>query len=330
MKEEPMDRRHTRRDAMLLLTAVFIVPLSGYAQTYPVKPVRVISPYPPGSSADIIGRIYAPKLTEALGRPFIVDNRAGASGNIAAELVARTAPDGYTLLLLNTPIASSQFLYKGLTFDVARDFQPIGMLGLAAYLLVVNTSLPVQNVKELVALVKTRPGKLTYASTGVGGGLHLTMEMLKMQTGIDMLHVPYKGSSSTVPDMIGGRIDVMFGSAPALLPHVRAGRIRALGISSAQRSAAAPDVPTIAESGVPRFESVSFTSLAAPAATPRSIVSLLNAAIAKGAQSPDVSSALANQGTEPALMTPEQTRAFIRDEIVKWKKVVTAAGVQAE
>jgi tripartite-type tricarboxylate transporter receptor subunit TctC len=303
---------------------------AGSTEAYPTKPVRVVSPYPPGSSADIIGRIYSPKLTEALGRPFIVDNRPGASGNIAGELVARAAPDGYTLLLLNTPIASSQFLYKNLTFDVARDFRAIGMLGLAPYLLVVNSSLPVKSVKELVALAKTRPGKLTYASTGTGGGLHLTMEMLKMQTGIDMLHVPYKGSSSTVPDMIGGRIDVMFGSAPALLPAVRAGRIRALGISSVKRSSAAPDVPTIAESGVPGFESVSFTSLAAPAATRSNIVSLLNAAIEKAVDSSDVSNALANQGTEPAPMKPEQTGAFIRDEIAKWKKVVTAAGVHAE
>lgn len=332
-----MDRRPTMRQAMLLLMAAF-VPLSAYAQAaatgsrqaYPAKPVRVVAPYPPGSSADIIGRIYAAKLTEALGRQFIVDNRAGASGNIAGELVARATPDGYTLLLLNTPIASSHLLYKSLPFDVVRDFQPIGMLGIAPYLLVVNTSLPVKSVKELVALAKARPGKLNYASTGTGGGLHLTMEMLKTQTGIDMLHVPYKGSSTTVPDMIGGRIDTMFGSAPALLPHVKAGRIRALGISSAKRSAAAPDVPTIAETGVPGFESVSFTSLAAPAATPRSVILLLNAAIAKGAQSTDVSSALSNQGTDTALMTPEESGAFIRDEIEKWKKVVTSAGVRIE
>jgi tripartite-type tricarboxylate transporter receptor subunit TctC len=325
-----MHGRRTTPLAMLLLVAALVIPLSGYAQTYPSKPVRVVSPYPPGSSADIIGRIYAPKLNEALGRPFIVDNRAGASGNIAGELVARAAPDGYTLLLLNTPIASSPLLFKNLPFDVARDFQPIGMLGIAPYLLVVNVSLPIKSTKELVAFAKTRPGKLTYASTGTGGGLHLTMEMLKMQTGIDMLHVPYKGSGSTVPDMIGGRIDVMFGSAPALLPHVRAGRIRALGISSTKRSAAATDIPTIAESGVPGFESVSFTSLAAPAATPRNIVRLLNSAIEKSVQSTEVSTALANQGTEPMLMTPEQTGSFIRDEIVKWKKVVTAAGVHAE
>lgn len=334
-----MDRKRALCDAMLLLTAALIAPLSIHAQaaskssepSYPTKPVRVVAPYPPGSSADVIGRIYAPKLAESLGgRQFIVDNRPGASGNIAGEIVARAAPDGYTLLILNTPLASSPLLYKSLPFDVVRDFAPIGMLGLAPYLLVVNTSLPIKTVKELVAYVKARPGKLTYASTGIGGGLHLTMEMLRMHTGMEMLHVPYKGSSSTVPDMIGGRIEAMFGSAPALLPHVRAGRIRALGISSAKRSAAAPDIPTIAEAGVPGFESVSFTSLAAPAKTPRDVIMVLSSAIAKAAQSQEVSTALANQGTEPAILTPEQMAAYVRDEIVKWRKVVVAAGVQAE
>ena len=331
------------RDAMLLLTAAFIAPLV-YAQTassfdksssapgqgYPTKPVRVISPYPPGSSADLIGRIYSPRLGESLGRPFIVDNRAGASGNIAGELVARAAPDGYTLLLLNSPIATSPLILKSVPFDAQRDFQPAGMLGLSPHFLVVNNAMPVKNMKELVALAKSRPGKLVYASTGIGGTLHLAMESLKLQTGIDMLHVPYKGSAMTVPDMIGGRIDVMFGSVPALIAHVRGGRIRPLGIASLKRSAAAPDIPTIAESGLPGFESTSFTSLAAPAKTPRSIISLLNSTIAQSTQSAEVASALANQGTDVALMSPEQVRNHIRDEIAKWKKVVIAAGVQPE
>jgi tripartite-type tricarboxylate transporter receptor subunit TctC len=315
---------------MFALAAACVAPLLAHAQAYPTKPVRVVCPYPPGSSADIIGRIYAPKLAEALGRPFIVDNRVGASGNIAGELVARAAPGGYTLLLFNTPIATSPLIIKGVPFDAQRDFQPIGMLGLAPHLLVVNNAMPVKNVKELVALAKSKPGKLVYASTGIGGGLHLAMELLKLQTGIDMLHVPYKGSGTTVPDMIGGRIDVMFGSAPALLGHVRAGRIRPLGIASAKRSAAAPDIPTIAETGLPGFESVSFTSLAAPAKTPSSIVTLLNSTIAKSAQTPEVSSALANQGTDLALMTPAEVSTYIRDEIAKWKKVVAAAGIHAE
>ena len=314
---------------MALLVAALIAAPSLCAQSYPVKPVRVVAPYPPGSSADVIGRIYTPKLSEWLGRQFVVDNRPGASGNIAGELVARSAPDGYTLLILNTPIAASPLILKNVPFDAVRDFAPIGMLGLAPYLLVVNVAMPVKTVNELVAYVKARPGKLTYASTGVGGGLHLTMEMLRMYTGIEMLHVPYKGSSSTVPDMIGGRIDVMFGSAPALLPHVRAGRIRAISISSAKRSAAAPDVPTIAES-IPGFESVSFTALAAPTGTPRNVISVLNAAIGKAPESADIVRALTTQGTDPAPMSPEGLAVFIREEIAKWKKVVTAAGIKGE
>ena len=300
------------------------------AQPYPTKPVRVISPYPPGSSADIIGRIYAPRLADALGKPFIVDNRAGASGNIAAEIVARAAPDGYTLLLLNTSIVASQPLYKSLPFELARDFQSTGMLGLAAYLLVVNVSVPVKSVQELVALARARAGKMIYASTGIGGGLHLTMELLKMQTGISMLHVPYKGTSTAVPDLIGGQVETMFGSAPALLPHVKSGRIRALGISSLTRSTALPDIPTIAESGQPGFESVSFTALAVPTGAPRGVITRLNTAINQSARAQDTITALANQSTEAAPMTPEQTTAYIRDEIVKWKKVVIAAGVKGE
>jgi tripartite-type tricarboxylate transporter receptor subunit TctC len=324
-----MDRRYGISDAMLLI-ATFIVAVSTYAQSYPVKSVRVISPYPPGSSADVIGRIYTPKLSEIFGRQFVVDNRAGAAGNIAGEIVAHSAPDGYTLLLLNTPLVSSQPLYKDLTFDVARDFQPIGMLGIAPHMLVVNLSSPAKTVQELIAFAKARPGKLTYASTGTGGSLHLTMEMFKTQTGTNMLHVPYKGSAFTVPELIGGQVDVMFGSIPSLLPHVKSGRIRALGVSSVKRSPVVPDIPTIAESGLPGFESYTWLTLAGPAGTPRDVVTALNAAIAKCVQSPETATMLANQSTEPSLMTPQQTAAFIRDEIVKWKKVVAAAGVKGE
>ncbi len=174
------------------------------AQPYPTKPVRIVAPYPPGSSADIIGRIYAPRLIDALGKQFVVDNRSGASGNIAAEIVARSAPDGYTLLILNTSIVASQPLYKSLPFDIARDFQSVGMLGIAAYVLTVNQNVPAKTVQELVALAKSRNGKMIYASTGIGGGLHLTMELLMMQTGMRMLHVPYKGTAFAVPDLIGG------------------------------------------------------------------------------------------------------------------------------
>lgn len=316
--------------ALPLLFAMMLTPAMTIAQDYPVRPVRVLSPYPPGSSADIIGRIYAPRLADTLGRQFVVDNRAGASGNIAAEIVARATPDGYTLLLLNTAVVASQPLYKNLPFDVSRDFQSVGMLGIAAYVLVVNHAVPAKSVQELVALARAREGKLIYASTGIGGGLHLTMELLMMQTGVRMLHVPYKGSAMAVPDLIGGRFDTMFGSAPALMPHVKSGRIRALGITSLQRSAALPDIPPIAESSVPGFESVSFTALAVPTGTPRAVIARLNTVINQHAKSADTLTALANQSTEVSPMTAEQTTAYIRDEIIKWKKVVVTAGVKGE
>jgi tripartite-type tricarboxylate transporter receptor subunit TctC len=312
------------------ILSLALFPTLPHGQSYPTKPVRVISPYPPGSSADIIGRIYSPKLTDALGKQFVVDNRAGASGNIAAEIVARAAPDGYSLLLLNTSIVASQPLYKNLPFDIARDFQAVGMLGFAAYLLTVNNAVPVKSVQELIALAKQRAGKMIYASTGIGGGLHLTMELLMMQTGIKMLHVPYKGTAFAVPDLIGGQVEVMFGSAPAMSPHVKSGRIRALGITSLKRSPALPDVPAIAEAGVPGFESVSFTAFAVPTGTPHTVIGTLNTVINQSARSTEVVTALANQSTEAAPMTPEATTAYIRDEIVKWKKVVVAAGVKGE
>ncbi len=316
--------------AMLLLMAAFTVTAPSRAQNFPVKPVRLVAPYPPGSSADVMGRLYAPKLGEICGQQFIVDNRPGATGNIAGDLVAHAAPDGYTLLLLNTGLVSSQPLYKDLTFDVGRDFQAIANLGTAPQMLVVNAASPFKTVQELIAFAKANPGKLAYASTGNGATTHLTMVLFNLQTGTSMLHVPYKGSSITVPELIGGRVDLLFGSVTSLLPHVRSGRMRALGVSSAQRSTLVPDVPTIIESGLPRFEAYTWTTLAGPAGTPRNAVRVLNAAVAKSVQSPEFAAALANQSTEPMLMTPEQTAQFIRDEIVKWRKVVLAAGVKSE
>ncbi len=300
------------------------------AEPYPSRPVRVVVPYPPGSSADVMGRIYARSLTEAFNRQFVADNRPGASGNIAAELVARAQPDGHTLLVLNTSVAANHLLQKTTPFNVERDFVVIGMLGIAPYLLVVNNTVAAKDVKSLIALAKAAPGKVIYASTGVGGGLHLTMELFKMQTGIDMLHVPYKGSSTTVPDMVGGRIDVMFGSAPSLLPHVRAGRIRALAITSARRSASAPEIPTASESGVPGFESATFGAFAAPAKTPADIVGILNTAIGKASESKEVSTALAHQGTDTSRMTPEQAKAYVLGQVAKWKKVIDSAGIRID
>src|SRR5215813_435331 len=231
------------------------IPLAASAQTYPTKSVRLVSPFPPGSSADFNSRLFGPKLSELLGQQFVVDNRPGAAGNIGAELVARSAPDGYTLLTAPASLATSAPLYKKLTFDFARDFEPVAMLTSSPHVLAVRLTLPPKTVKELVALMKAKPGQVTYASTGVGSSSHLTMELFRLSTGIEFVHVPYKGSANTVPDLIGGQVDMTMSSAISLLPHIRAGRIRALAITSLNRSPVAPDLPTIAESGYPGFES---------------------------------------------------------------------------
>ena len=315
---------------LALAFAIAAAPAAIARNKWPDKPVRMVVPFPPGGNTDVVARLLAPRLAEEYGQQFIVDNRPGATGNIAGDLVAHAAPDGYTLLLLNTGLVSSQPLYKDLTFDVGRDFQAIANLGTAPQMLVVNAASPFKTVQELIAFAKANPGKLAYASTGNGATTHLTMVLFNLQTGTSMLHVPYKGSSITVPELIGGRVDLLFGSVTSLLPHVRSGRMRALGVSSAQRSTLVPDVPTIIESGLPRFEAYTWTTLAGPAGTPRNAVRVLNAAVAKSVQSPEFAAALANQSTEPMLMTPEQTAQFIRDEIVKWRKVVLAAGVKSE
>lgn len=327
---EPVTTVRCNALRLLRLTILLLACTSATAQDYPTRPVRIVAPYPPGSSADIIGRIYAPRLADALGKHFVVDNRSGASGNIAAEIVARAAPDGYTLLILNTSIVASQPLYKSLPFDIARDFQSVAMLGINAYVLAVNQAVPAKSVQELIALAKARSGKMVYASTGIGGGLHLTMELFMMQTGVRMLHVPYKGTAFAVPDLIAGQVETMFGSAPALTPHVKSGRIRALGISSLKRSAALADIPTIAESGVPGFESVAFTAFAVPTGTPRGVITKLNTVSNQAARMNEVVTALANQSTEASPMTPEQTTAYVRDDVVKWKKVIAVAGVKGE
>jgi len=297
---------------------------------YPLKPIRWICPYPPGSSADVIGRIFSTPFSHSVSQQVIVDNRPGASGNLAAEMVAKASPDGYTLLLLNTPIVSSQFLFPGLRFDPRKDFEPIAMLGLTAYLLVVNPQVPAKTVQELVSLAKSQPGQLNYASTGTGGGLHLAMELFQMLTATRLLHVPYKGSSSTVPDLISGRIDTLFGSAPSLLPHWRSGRIRTLGISLLQRSPTLPQIPTLSESGVPNFEAITFVALAAPKGVDRAIVKTVNHWIEKIALSDDTVQSLQHQSTELLILTPEKTAAFIAKESIKWQKVIVTAGIKAE
>jgi len=305
-------------------------PSAASAQSYPVRPVRLVAPFPPGSSADFTSRLFAPALSELLGQQFIVDNRPGAAGNIAGELVAHAAPDGYTLLTAPASLAASASLYKKRTYDLARDFVAVSMLTSAPHIIAVRPTFPAKSIKELVALAKSRPNQLTFASTGVGSSSHLTMELFRQSAGITYIHVPYKGSAMTVPEVIGGQVDMTASSIIALLPHIKAGRLRALGITSPQRSPAAPDIPTIAESGYPGFECDTWAALLGPAGLPDQIVRQLNAAIAKIVKMPDVADRIAAQGAAPRVGTPEQARALIRGDLAKWEKVIAQAGIKAE
>jgi len=300
------------------------------AQTYPARPVRLVAPFPPGSSVDFTSRLFTPGLAEALGQQFVVDNRPGAAGNIGAEVVARAAPDGYTLLTAPSSLAANASLYRKRSFDLARDFEPISILTGAPHVFAVRLTLPAKSINELVALTKARPGQLTYASTGVGSASHLAMELFRLSSGISYIHVPYKGSANTVPDLIGGQVDMTTSSIIALLPHVKAGRLRALGITSPQRSPAAPDIPTIAESGYPGFETETWAALLGPAGIPAHVVKLLNGTIARIVKTPEVADRIAAQGASPRVGTSVEARAFIKSELSKWEKVIAAAGIRAE
>ena len=319
-----------RLPLIILLPAALVLAANTCAQTYPVKTVRIVVPFPAGAGADTTTRLFTPKLTEALAQQFIVDNRAGAAGNIGAEAAARAAPDGYTLLVAPASLASSRSLYKNLGFDLARDFEPVAMLATAPFVLAVHPSVPVKSVKELIAFAKSRPGQLNFASTGIGGTNHLAAELFRHVAGIDIVHVPYKGTATAVPDLIGGQVSMMFTATLSSLPHVRAGRLRALAITSAKRSLAAPELPTVAESGLVGYEASTWFALLAPAGTPREIVVRLNAAIATIGQTPEIRDRLVAQGAEPLGGTPEQLGAFIRSEIEKWGKVVAVSGARAE
>jgi tripartite-type tricarboxylate transporter receptor subunit TctC len=313
------------------LFAVACVFFAGaHAQNYPEKAVRIVVPFPSGAGSDIVTRLFTPNLTAALGQQFIVDNRAGAGGNIGAEIVARAASDGYTLLMAPASVAIGQSMYRNLRFDLARDFEPVALLGSAPFVLVVHPALPVRNVKDLIALAKARPGQLTFASSGNGSSPHLTTEMFKMQAGVDMAHIPYKGTAFAVTDLIAGQVSLTFGNTLSVLPHVASGRLRALGITSAKRSAAAPGLPTLAETGLPGFESSTWFAMLAPAGTPREIVARLNAAIRKIGQTQEIRARITEQGAESMDGTPDQVGTHVRAEIAKWARVVTASGARVE
>jgi tripartite-type tricarboxylate transporter receptor subunit TctC len=321
---------HLPRLSRALASVLLALAATVHAQSYPVKPVRVLVGFPPGAGVDITTRLFTPKLAEALGQQFVIDNRPGAAGNIAAEIAAKTPADGYNLLSASAPIVMSQALYKKPNFNLERDFEPVGMMASAPFILVVHPSLPAKTLKDFIALAKAKPGQLSFASTGSGSTPHLSMEMLKAQAGINIVHIPYKGTPQAVPDLISGQVQAMFANTLSVLPQVNAGRLRALAISSAKRSAAAPQIPTVGESGMPGYESGTWFGFFAPVGTPREIVGRLNTELGKIDASADMKARLLDQGADPVTMTPEQMRAFVKNELAKWTKVVKMVGITAD
>jgi tripartite-type tricarboxylate transporter receptor subunit TctC len=301
------------------------------AQQYPTKSIRLVVPFTPGGTTDILARTVGQKLSESWGQQVVIDNRPGAGGNIGTEIVAKAPPDGYTLLMgtISTHAINAS-LYKKLAFDPVKDFAPLTRIGRLPNILVVHPSLPVKSVKELIALAKSKPGDLSFASSGSGTSLHLSGELFKMMAGIEMVHVPYKGSSPALTDLLGGQVKVMFDNLPTALPHVKAGKLRALAVTAAKRSPTLPEVPTVAESGLPEFDVSSWFAMFAPAKTPPEIVAKLNGEIVKILNSADVKEKLAQHGVEPAPTSPEELAAFAKAETEKWGKVVKATGATAD
>ena len=305
---------------------------SAAAADYPTRPIRLVVPYPPGASTnDILGRALAARLTPALGQQVVVDNRPGASGTMGSEIVAKATPDGYTLLVaIQSPLALGPSIYAKLGFDPVRDLAPVARFAAIPYALVVSNSVPAKSIQDFIALAKAKPGSLNFASSGVGGTPHMCSELFKRAAGIDIVHIPYKGAGIAVPAVIGGQVEMFCTGLTALTNQIRAGKMRALGIATLKRSPLMPEVPTIAEQGLPGFEVVSWSGVAAPAKTPPAIIRRLHAEIVKIVNSPDMRSFLANQGAEPALMGPEEFGAYLKADIAKWAKVVKAAGIKGE
>jgi tripartite-type tricarboxylate transporter receptor subunit TctC len=317
-----------RRAVLGLLLAVLAA--AAVAQPYPSRPVRLIIPFPPGGSNDIVGRMAAAQLGERLGQPVVVDNRSGAGGTIGTEVAAKSPPDGHTLLLISTAYAFNTSIYKNLPYDPVGSFVPVAILGTGPAVLVVHPSLPVQSVQDLIALARQKPGQLNWAAAGVGSFQHLASALFKLQAGIDVVHVQYKGGGPAMMDLIAGHADVSMGSLIQMLPHIRSGRLRALGTTGAKRSAVLPDLPTIAEAGVPGHEASNWWGILAPAGTPPAVVERLNRELSAIALSPETKKRFETEGAEGLQMTPTELAKFIGDETAKWARVVKEAGIGAQ
>ncbi len=320
------------RTALNILIAITLstVALLAHAQNYPAKPVRFIIPFPPGGPTDIMGRLAAQRLTEVWGVQVVADNRAGAGGNIGAEMCAKSPPDGYTICMLTVAQSISPSIYPKLGFDPLKDFAHVTLMATLPSLLMVHPSLPVKNVKELVALAKAKPAILTYASTGNGTSPHMLMEMFKWMAGVDLVHVPYKGASPAIIDQISGQIDVAFSTAIAALPFVQQGKVRAIAISTKDRFPPLPDLPTVEQGGVKGFDGSSWQGVVMPANTPRELVVKVNAELARMLKAPDMKERILQQGGIASGNSPEEFTAFIKSETEKWAKVAKAAKVRLE
>ncbi|MDB5810758.1 MAG: hypothetical protein JWN94_2880 [Betaproteobacteria bacterium] len=299
-------------------------------QAYPAKPIRLILPFPPGGSTDIVARLVGQKLTESWGQPVLIENRPGAGGNVAAETAARAAADGYTLFQVNVANAIGATLYPKLGYDLVTSFTPVIQLATTPYVLLAHPAVPAKNAVELTALAKKRPGQLNYASAGGGSATHLSGELLKSLAGVDIVHVPYKGTGPAVTALLSGEVDLYFATVPAALPLVEAKKLRALGVTSARRTALMPEVPAIAEAGLKGYETSTWHGVLAPAATPHDVVVKLNAEIARILAQPAVKERFVGQGLDPVGGTPEQFGAYLKAEISKWAIVVKASGARAE
>jgi tripartite-type tricarboxylate transporter receptor subunit TctC len=323
----------TRLLAALLMVATSALSNASFAQsgTYPTKPVRLIVPSPPGDGSDLMARAIGERLSQTLGQPVVVDNRPGAGGRVGTEAAAKSAPDGYTLIMGNAGSHGiNSALYRDLTYDIERDFVAVTEVMRAPNVLVVNSALPAKNVTEFIALLKASPGKYSYGSGGNGSSAHFTAELFKSMAGVDIAHIPYKGATPALTDVIAGQVVMFMGNLPPAMGHIKSGRVRALAVTTAQRSPLVPDVPTIAESGLPGFETVAWFGIFAPAGTPRDIVVRIRDEVAKIVQQPEIRERIATLGGEPVGNTPEAFATIVKSDIAKWKQVAKTANITAD
>jgi tripartite-type tricarboxylate transporter receptor subunit TctC len=323
----PVSRRHALGVAAAGLAAMSGIALAQSA--YPARPLKLVVPFAAGGTTTILARLLAERMGQNMGQPFVVDNRPGAGGNVGMDMVAKAEPDGYTILMGPIGLAINPALYAKMPFDPIKGLAPIGLYAGVPNLLVVHPSVPAANVKELIAHAKANPGKLNYASNGNGTSSHLAAEMLKTAAGVDITHVPYKGGAPAMQDLIGGQVSMLFDQMPAVLPQVQGGRVRALGVSSARRSAAAPDVPAIAES-VPGFDMTVWFGLLAPTGTPKEVITRLNSEMLKVLKDPAFQTQLAGMGVTPMPSSPDEFSTFLRNETVRWGKVVKDSGAKLD